>query len=131
VSGPTEADSGFEIQVEPLTEAYGPGDARWFAQVAAFYDELRAGGIAIRAESTPIPNAKGDAATIIAAMGSAGVFTAAVAIFKAWLARDRTRSLKVLWEEGGQSREILVTADTDNETLEHIALEAMKRQAGD
>lgn len=125
-----EAETGPQIEIAPESESYAPDDDRWLEQVSAFYDDLRDNGILVREESRPRPGAKGDVSTIILALGSAGAFTAAVAAFKDFLSRERTRSLRVKWKVGDESREVLVTGDTDNATLERITQEAM-RSSGD
>jgi hypothetical protein len=119
-----------EIEIKPESTSYESEDDRWLAQVGHLYDDLRDTGIPLREESRPAPGAKGDIATVIAALGSAGAFTAAVAVFKAWLSRERTRRLKIRWNAGGEPREISITADTDDATLERITREAMKQAAG-
>jgi hypothetical protein len=119
-----------EIELAPESETFDPGDDRWLTQVAGLYDDLRNEGIALREESTPVPGAKGDLPTIIAALGSAGAFTAAITVIQAWLSRERTRHLKLRVKVGDTSTEIDIDADTDNATLERLAQAAMKQAAG-
>jgi hypothetical protein len=120
-----------EIEITPESGSYDPQDDRWLDQVTVLYDDLRENGIPLREESTPVPGAKGggEIATVIAAMGSAGAFTAAVTIFKAWLSRERTRRLRIKWNAHGEPQEVSITADTDDATLERITREAMKQAA--
>lgn len=117
-----------EIEITPESETFDPHDERWLDQVTVLYDGLRENGVSVREESTPAPGAKGggEIATVIAAMGSAGAFTAAVAVFKAWLSRERTRRLRIKWSSHGEPQEISITADTDDATLERITKEAIK-----
>lgn len=126
-----EAVPGAQIEIAPETDSYEADDDQWLAQVAAFYEGLRDRGISVREESKPAPGAKGDVSTIIVALGSAGAFTAAVAAFKDFLSRERTRRLRVRWTVGDQSREVVVTGDTDNATLERITQEAMRHSSED
>jgi hypothetical protein len=121
-----------EIEITLETDSYESDDDRWLDQVAAFYDDLRDRGVPLRQESKPAPGAKGgDVAAIIVALGSAGAFTAAVAAFREFLGRERTRRLKVRWTVGGQLREVVVTGDTDNATLERITREAMEHSSAE
>jgi Effector Associated Constant Component 1 len=123
-------DRNVEIAITPETDD-DPGEDRWLGQVAGLYDDLRNNGIPLREESTPVPGQKGDVSTVIAALGSAGAFTAAVAVFRAWLERARSRRLRVGWKVGEEWREVVITGDTDNATLERIAQEAMRQSSKD
>jgi hypothetical protein len=119
-----------EIEITPESDSYEAEDDRWLAQVAGLYDDLRNGGIPLWEDSRPDPGTKGDIATVIAALGSAGAFTAAITVIQAWLSRERTRHLKIRWKAGGQWRDVVITADTDNATLERLTHEAMRQAAG-
>jgi hypothetical protein len=115
-----------EIELAPESETFEPGDDRWLTQVAGLYDDLRNQGVPLREESTPVPGAKGDLPTIIAALGSAGAFTAAITVIKAWLSRERTRGVTMRWEEGGEVKTFKMSVDSDNATALKFFEEAMK-----
>lgn len=111
-----------ELTIKPRSERFDGADARWREQVGAFYRDLRAEVEETHIARTPIPGEKGPATDIILALGSSGALSAAVAVFKAWLARDRTRSLEIAWREGHKERCLSVRAqDLDEETFEEIA----------
>jgi hypothetical protein len=119
-----------EIEITQGSDAFEAEDARWLAQVAGLTDELRQEGIPLRTESTPVPGEKGDIVTIIAALGSAGVFSAAITVIQSWLSRERTRQLEIRWRSGEKSDGIILRGDMDNATLERLAHEAMGHAAG-
>jgi len=115
-----------EIEIAPGSDTFEAGDDRWHTQVAGLYDELRAGGVPIREESTPAPGEKGDISMVIAALGSAGAFTAVITVIQSWLSRERTRHVKIRVKNGDEVKEIDFDGDTDSATMERLATEAMK-----
>jgi hypothetical protein len=119
-----------EIEIAPGSETFEPEDDRWLTQVAGLYDDLRDGGIPVREESRPAPGEKGDIVTIIAALGSAGAFTAAITAFQAWLSRERTRHLTLRWKVGDDVKEFVFDGDTDSATMERLTAQAMEQVAG-
>jgi Effector Associated Constant Component 1 len=119
-----------EIEITPGSEAFDPEDARWLAQVAGLTDELRQEGVPLRTESTPVPGEKGDIVTIIAALGSAGVFSALVTVIQSWLSRERTRHVDIKIRSSGGTKHITIDGDTSNETIENLAREAMGQADG-
>jgi hypothetical protein len=119
-----------EIEIAPGSETFEAQDDRWLTQVAGLYDELRAGGVPVREESTPAPGEKGDISMIIAALGSAGAFTAAITVIQSWLSRERTRHVKIRVKDGDEVKEIDFDGDTDSATMERLTAEAMKHFSG-
>ena len=93
--------SAVELRLEPTSGRFDATDDRWLDQVASLVAELRehAGDVTVRRE--PVPGAKGALDAIVLPLASAGVLTAAVEMLKAWLGRDRSRSLKVTWSGDG------------------------------
>jgi hypothetical protein len=123
---------GLELVIEPRSERFDAGDARWREQVSALYRDLRDEVGVVRRESTPIPGAKGATTDIILALGSSGALTAAVTMFKAWLERDRTRVLELEWTEGDQPRRLSIRGtDIDDETFDELVRAAGGRALGD
>lgn len=121
----------FDLVLEPLSGRYDAADDRWRDQVAAFYRDLgdEVGGV--RRELTPVPDSKGAIDAMILALGSAGAFPAAVQFFRNWLQRDRTRSLKVCWEEDGERQCVSVQGDgIDQDALKMVAAAAAQRIGG-
>jgi hypothetical protein len=119
-----------EIQIAPGSETFEAQDDRWLTQVAGLYDELRAEGVPVREESTPARGEKGDISMIIAALGSAGAFTAAITVIQSWLSRERTRHVKIRVKDGDEVKEIDFDGDTDSATMERLTAEAMKHFSG-
>ena len=115
-----------EIEITPGSETFEPEDDRWLTQVTGLYDELRDKGIPVREESTPAPGAKGDIPMVIAALGSAGAFTAAITVIQSWLNRARDRHLSLRIKDGKGEKVIDLTADMDSATMKEITMEAMK-----
>ena len=107
-----------EIEIDPGSDTFEAGDDRWLTQVAGLYDELRAGGVPIREESTPAPGEKGDISMVIAALGSAGAFTAAITVIQSWLSRARDRHLSLKIKNGKDEKEIVLEANMDSATME-------------
>lgn len=119
-----------EIEITPGSDAFESEDDRWLTQVAGLYDELRNEGIPVREESTPAPGAKGDISMVIAALGSAGAFTAAITVIQSWLSRERTRHLVLRIRDDKNEKVIDLTGDMDSATAKEVTTEAMKHFAG-
>lgn len=69
----------------------------------------------------PPPLAKADPESIILALGSAGVLTAAVEFVRSWLSRDRRRSISMSWHEDGRLHSVEITGDgLDDEAIGEI-----------
>ncbi|HEX6596429.1 MAG TPA: hypothetical protein VF045_05810 [Acidimicrobiales bacterium] len=118
----------FELVLEPQNDRYDPDDERWRNQVGEFVDALRREVGGVRRERAPVEGAKGSVETLVVALGSAGAFTAAVEFFRAWIGRDRSRSLDICWSaEQGQCRVSIRGDAVDQETLQVVA-EAAARQ---
>lgn len=68
------------------------------------------------------PGAKGAVDTAVIALGSSGTLTAAVACFRAWLKRDKTRTLTITWTDntGAEQRITLVGNNIDQASLQAI-----------
>ncbi|MGH3826446.1 MAG: effector-associated constant component EACC1 [Pseudonocardiaceae bacterium] len=86
-----------EVTITPGTGTFDPADQRWAEQVALLTDDLREAAGSVSRRRIPEPGAKGAAGEVILALGSAGAVTAAVECFRAWLRRDKTRTLTVTW----------------------------------
>jgi hypothetical protein len=121
------AEQPFEVAVEPHNEQYDPDDERWRDQVATLYTDLHADvGTVVR--GNPVEGTKGSIDQLVIALGTAGAFTAAVDCLRAWLERDRYRSVDVKWTENGAPRSVRLTGDAvDAGAIREIA-EAINRQ---
>ena len=93
----TETPDPVLLSIEAVSGRYNdPSDKRWVDQVVDLVDQLRADVGGVRRRREVDPGQKGGLDTLVLALGSAGAFQAAVAIFRAWLARDRSRRLKLV-----------------------------------
>lgn len=98
-------DEQLELRLEPLSGRFDMHDDRWLDQVDGLVGELHdlagdaVGDVALR--RTPEPGTKGGLGAIVIPVISAGGLTAAVELVRSWLARDRSRSLKVSWSDRG------------------------------
>ena len=116
-----------ELVLEPRSDDYRPDDDRWREQVATLHRELRA-AVETRLRGRSAPGAKGTVDDLIVALGSAGAFTAMVDCLRAWLGRDRARTIDVRWDEDGTERFVTFRGDAvDRETVRVIAAAAAKR----
>lgn len=58
-----------------------------------------------------VPGTKGTYDELILALGQAGVLTLAVEMFRGWLARDRDRSIEIVWTEDGQEQRVVARGE--------------------
>lgn len=119
-----------EIEISPGSETLEPEDDRWLTQVAGLYDELRDAGVPIREESTPAPGAKGEISMVIAALGSAGAFTAVITVIQSWLNRAKDRHIVLRIKDGEDEKVIDLSGDMDSATAKDVTTEAMKHFDG-
>jgi len=123
-----ESQGGFELRIEPGTDKFDPDDDRWRTQVSRLYSGLgdEVGGI--RRDHVSAPGAKGEIANVIIAIGSAGGFTAMAEYLRAWLGRDKSRSLDVSWSADGQEHTVSIRGDgMDNASFQALADAAAAR----
>lgn len=125
---PEENPRSVEVQISARSSAFDEGDPRWHRQVTELLTQLNAGAVPIRKEGVgkagekgEVRNGdveKGDMQAVILALGSAGAFTAAVTIFKAWLGRSADRSVKISGTVGDRNVDLEITAkNIDEQTL--------------
>ncbi len=117
------AETGeFEFQVKPKTEYYRADDDRWRVEVSQLIDGLDQEVGGVRQEQNPVAGKKGGLESVIVALGSAGAFTAAVEYFRAWLGRDRTRSMEITWMVNGQEQRVTIRGEAiDQSALRDLA----------
>jgi Effector Associated Constant Component 1 len=131
VTEPQSAPPSLELVIEPKSERFEEADGRWREQVGAFYRELRSEVGDVRRESTPEAGTKGATTDIILALGSSGALTAAVTMFKAWLDRDKTRSLDIEWTDGDQRRTLSIRGtDVGEDSFAELVQAAGRRELG-
>jgi hypothetical protein len=100
----------------PSSGRYDAGHEGWSDQVAAFVGELARVGTVTRAEPV-VPGAKGTAGTFLVTLASAGSVTALIEVVRVWLARDRSRSLQLSWDEEGRLRSLSIDTSASEEEL--------------
>jgi hypothetical protein len=120
----------FEFAIEPRSDDYQPDDDRWRDQVAGLYSALHQ-QVDVVQRGRAVEGTKGTIDTIILALGSAGGFTATLECFRAWLSRDRSRSIDVRWDENGAERFVTLTGDAiDVDSVREIAKAVAQRVGG-
>lgn len=124
----SSGSDGLEVVVRPASERYDSSDERWLDQVSTLVSTIREEVGPVRVETGAAEGTKGGVEAIVLALGSSGAFVAAVELLKAWLSRDRSRSVEITWRESEHERTVVVTADTvDAPTFQEIAKEAARR----
>jgi len=116
------------VELTPHSDRFDPNDLRWATQVGTLWQALEEEAGTVRRDATQVPGQKGGVETIILALGSAGAITAMVEVVKAWLGRDRSRSLEITTvDEAGGRRTVTVHGEQiDDATMR----EALKVLAG-
>ncbi|GHG60385.1 effector-associated constant component EACC1 [Streptomyces griseocarneus] len=121
-----------EVAIRPETSRFAPDDQPWHDQVAALHATLReeAGPVVLR--GLPGLGHKGAVEATVLVLGSSSALTAAVACFRAWLARDKTRSLTVTWTDGaGVEQSIRVVGDNIDQASLQALTEGLGSRLGD
>jgi hypothetical protein len=123
---------GVEVAITTGTAKFDPEDQRWLDQAATLYAALREEAGVVFQRGVPEPGAKGAVDAGVLALGSSGALTAAVACFRAWLARDKTRTLTVAWtDDTGDEQTVTVTGDNiDRASFQALAEAVGKRLGG-
>lgn len=114
---------GVDVTVVPGTSRFDPDDPGWRDQVATLYTALREEVMTPSVRHEVMPNAKGTLDTVAIALGSSGALTAAVACFRSWLARDKTRTVTITWtDDSGKEQRITLTGENiDRASLQALA----------
>ncbi|MFF2964081.1 hypothetical protein ACFVT1_35505 [Streptomyces sp. NPDC057963] len=121
-----------EVAVQPGSGRFAPEDQPWLDQVAALHTALREEVGAVVRRGVPQPGEKGAFDTTVLALGSSGALTAAVACFRAWLARDKSRTLTVTWTDGaGAEQRLQVIGDNIDQASFQALTEALGSRLGD
>ncbi|MCQ6551966.1 hypothetical protein NPS70_01930 [Streptomyces sp. C10-9-1] len=119
--------SGIELVVSADTTKFASDDQRWLDQVALLRSTLHDQTGAVSRRGVPAPGAKGALEATILAVGSSGALAAVVACFRAWLARDKTRTLTVTWtDDQGMTR----TMTLSGKNLDQASFQALAEAAG-
>lgn len=104
--------STVEVAISTQTAKYAPDSPQWRREVAALNTDLHRETGSATTRSTPMPGTKGGIVEIILALGTSGALVSAVQVFRAWLGRDKTRSITVSWtDEDDKERRLTVTGE--------------------
>jgi hypothetical protein len=95
-----------EVHLEPSSGRFDMTDDRWLDQVGGLIAELREQVGPVERRRQPVAGAKGALDAIVLPLASAGALTGMVEMLKAWLGRDRSRSVKVKWSAEGKVQEL-------------------------
>jgi len=117
-----------ELAIEARSSKFAADNDGWRDQAQTLYVGLGQAGAGVRVESRTSPGKKGDVSSVIVALGSAGAFAATLDFFKAWLSRDRSRSVLITYTlPDGRSQTLTVDADADSTTFHELAILAAQR----
>lgn len=116
-----------ELSISTGTSKYTPDSPQWRREVADLHNELHRGTGAVQEASIPVPGTKGGFVDVVLALGTSGALVAAVEIFRAWLGRDKTRELTVVWtDEDGKEKRFTVTG----KHIDQRSFEALSESIG-
>ena len=107
------------VGLTPMSDRYDSDDERWQDAVADLIEELRVETGALEVIRTPVDGTKGIVDQLLLTLGSAGVFSAAIDALRLWLARDKTRSISLTYQdrEGREQRLDVRATHADEQTL--------------
>lgn len=69
--------------------------------------------------------------SIVLAMGSAGVLTAAVEVVRSWLGRDRRRSVAMSWHGDGGLESVTISGDNLHDESVRAIVDALAKRLDD
>lgn len=108
-----------EVAISTETAKYAPDSPQWRREVAALHTDLQRETASLTTRSDSSTGTKGTAVDVILALGTSGALVAAVEIIRAWLGRDKTRTITATWtDEDGKERRFTLTGDNiDQQSL--------------
>jgi hypothetical protein len=110
-----------ELRLDASSDRFDAADDRWLDQVAGLVGELQTEVGVISRVREPVQGSKGSLDAILLSLSSAGALTAAVELIKAWLQRDRSRSIKVSWSEEGKLQALeLAGSQVDSTAFDQV-----------
>jgi hypothetical protein len=116
-----------EVAISTETAKYAPDSPQWRREVASLHTELQRETASLTTRSESAPGTKGDLVQVILALGSSGALVSAVQILRAWLGRDKTRSITATWtDEDGKERRFTLTG----ENIDQQSLTALSESIG-
>jgi len=126
------------VSVMATSDRFDADDDRWLSQVRLLHEDLGRetplvtgpGGASPRS-AVILPGTKGGWLPDVAVLLSPAVVAGVVAVVKAWLVRDRDRTVHLAWEVDGRKGEFTATASTaDNATLQAALEHGLRTAAG-
>ncbi|WP_205324074.1 hypothetical protein [Glycomyces sp. YM15] len=119
--------STVDVVISAETAKYAPDSPQWRREVAALHSELQSATGAAATRSTPVPGARDGIVQVILALGSSGALISAVQVFRAWLGRDKTRTITATWtDEHGETQRFTLTG----ENIDQQSLTALSESIG-
>jgi hypothetical protein len=116
-----------EVAISTETAKYAPDSPQWRREVADLHTELRREIGSVTTQSTNLPGTRGGVVEIILALGTSGALVSAVQVIRAWLGRDKTRTITAAWtDEQGNERRFTLTG----ENIDQQSLTALSRSIG-
>lgn len=131
MDGGAPGDATIEFRIEPGNDRYRPADSRWQAQVTDLRVDLnkQVGGL-VRTANPTAPGDKGAVVPLIIALGSSGAFATFYNCMRAWLQRDRTRYLEIIWDVDGEERRVVLRGDAIDAAAVRAVAEAAAQRIG-
>ena len=115
------------FRIEASSSDYDPLDDRFVDQVQGLLQDLQREAGEVRKEVTPVPGMKGGISEFVVLLKSIGAIGAAVDVIRAWLGRDRSRSLEIKVRKGDKSVSVRLSAvDMDEERLRKFMSDAFE-----
>lgn len=111
-----------QFKLVATSSALPSNDQRWRNQVDGLLADLKRNAGEIRREITPVPGQKGGIEEIILALGTSGAITAAISIFRAWLARSADRTIEIEGKVGGRQVKLKLSGQNIDEKTLRVAL---------
>lgn len=121
-----------QLVLEPMSGRFDNRDERWSNQVTALLADLRRAVGDVSSTAEPLIGTKGAVGSIVLSVLSASSVTAMIELFKAWLARDRTRSLKVSWSADRELQSVeLAGSRLDDAAFDELLQAVLRQVAGE
>ena len=101
-----------ELIIVPGSSRFDVDDSRFRSQTALLYQDLQRNVDGFTRRSDAVPGTKGAVETVAVLLGAGGGLTALAQCFKAWLERDKTRSITINLKNGA-GKDVTWTFDGD------------------
>lgn len=120
------------VNVEALSTRFETTDEKWSRQADDLYHELLANVPNAKLHEVSRPGTKGTVTELIIALGGAQFVAELGRCFRAWLGRDRDRTIRLRIVDGDQERSITITGETvSDEAIRDALRVSAQDQRGD